>query len=84
MLAVPCANPANQRVTVIFGHADIGHDYVRAPAIVCRKSFLDRGGRHNKSTVTLQQDSQKIARIRVVFNNQDADAFERDPHNDPL
>ena len=71
------AHALEQRVAVVTGHRQIAHEHVGARACERVERFLRRGGRHHLRARLAEDGRDQVARVRVVVDDQDADAGER-------
>src|SRR5207302_10550334 len=71
------ADPADERVAVLPGHADVGEEDVRPPGIELGERLGGRLARPYLGTGLPQDRFEDIARVRLVVDYQDAEAAER-------
>src|SRR5437867_9205268 len=78
--AVPCllrADPADERVAVLAGHADVGQEDVRPPGLELGERLRGRLARPYLGTGLPQDRFEDLARVQLVVDYQDAEAAER-------
>lgn len=66
------AERRNERIAVIFRQADIGDNHIRPLGLYKLKRFRHALSKDHTRTIHLQNDTQKIPRIGIVLEHQDA------------
>lgn len=73
------ANPPNELIPVLSGHANVTHDDIGDFLRENRESFVARPGKEDAGSAIFEDAAKEIARVRIIVDGKHGDAFQGRP-----